>query len=287
MKRFLIISLCITNVIIACGLLWYTFGREKQGTQFFPLNESGSDAESLSDEVLWEKTLETTNLQSARNYLNQIKDKAYLQKQLRQRIDKLLAGTIVPSDRWLITQLIIQSYGLLVEEPEELLLLGDLTLNQNLPLTFRDRAFRTFIESSPRFKETDEVIAMSFDLIDRCFLESNILKETSLRAEQFLAKQGVERPQPSGIFQNRLETIIHDSNQPTSERITALNILSERNDLALVNLEKVFRDSDRQIRTSILEAISKVKEPIAVDWLQTVTPETPRQEELLQALIHP
>lgn len=279
MRRPTVISLCIMNACIAAGLLWFINGNKPQQQVIMKLPRT----EPLSDDALWERSMTASSFREALFQLSQIQDQETLMPRVTQEIEKLLTMDQPPLDRWPFFQSVLQKYGGIASNKEELALLARFTSNNDQPLTLRDTAFRSYVENSRRLQSEGDYDESPFVLIDAMYQENSSLSETALQAEHFLAKNSVRFPdQRRLLFEARLKAALGDEQRTESVRIAALNILNEKGLVSDLPLDELYPDAGVRLQTAILHTLTSANIPDETKhWLKGIQATTPEQEQVL------
>jgi hypothetical protein len=284
MRSKFVIFICLFNTLLVSGLLWFIFkpvGR-KETTKAQVVAPS---RESLDNTQLWINASKATSPQEARFYLNRIADKTKLKEEVRNIIKQQLSSNTPNIKQWSFYQAVLSTDGQLASTHSELTELAEIVSNKSAPLTFRNTAFRVYIENWLRLKGETNDTAPVYELIDQLYEEPNSLSETSLEAEHFL-NNNIPSRERQLLFKQRLIENFQDQTKPETMRITALKILSETKVPLEHHLGSYFVDADRSLKTAILKTIITTK-PAApsLTWLQSINPETPEQEQLIQQIL--
>lgn len=279
--RFIII-LCLLNLCIAGGLIWFVLHKKTERTGLLPQ----ATAEPLSDEECWSRATEAQTSREAYHYLAQIEDSDALSETIGEAVTSLLSGLSPAFDHWPFYQAMLQMHGKQASSQDELLPLAQIAESKIQSLTLRDTAFRSYIENAKRMSEGNAMSQDSLRLIDMLFEESNSLAETALQAEHFLTKDEEPGAGPGGRFTERLRATLLDTGQLEATRITALSILSEKDALAELPLARIYSTAGVRLQTSLLRMIDGMDPDTATRlWLEGVAPLTPEQEQLLANIL--
>jgi len=271
------------NASIAAGLLWHVFGNKPNQSTML----KQPSAEQVPDDILWERAESEKSAREAFFHLSQIEDTDGLKTRAAQEIETLLSGDQPGLDRWPFLQALLQKYGGIALNGEELMPLAQITSNIDQPITLRDTAFRSYVENFLRLKVVAPHEETPFSLTDLLFKEDNSLPETALQAEYFLEKNGVTFPgQRLPTFEARLKAVLEDRQRAESIRITAFNILSERGSAPDLPLDTLYQGAGVRLQTAILQALaSSDASEETTRWLEDFQPRTPEQEQLRLRII--
>ncbi|HBR94932.1 MAG TPA: hypothetical protein DEA90_12295 [Opitutae bacterium] len=285
MRRPIIIIVCIFNGMLACGLLWYVLGNPNRNSRPTAVQNQKAKAEPLTDAEMWDRASASDSTREAAYYLSRIQDGNFLLDSCRPYLTELGNSETVAFTEWPFLQAVIQTSGARADSSSGLSTLSGITSHQGLPLTLRDAAFRSLVENTVRFADDIETLNMTYKVIDSAFEEGNSLSETSLQAEHFLSQKGIGEQGRDALFRERLTKVLRDSNQTTSKRIAALNILTSRNELEGAATDELYERSDTRLQTAILKNILLAKVSVQYDWLREVRAMSPEQEQLIQQIL--
>jgi|GEM_PF-2301846 len=287
MRRSFVILLCIFNALIAGGLLWFVIGKPQSRTPLL-VPEKEAPESNMTDAERWTQATQARNLQEALHSLNTFMDKDALRQRTSTLLEELAAGTPAEVSEWPFLQAAMIVHGREATEVPRLTPLAAIASGERHALTLRETAFRSYVENRLRISEAFDEDELIYSLIDSLYTEPNSLSETSLLAEQFLVKNGVSPEGREGSFKTRLEDTLLDTGNPESVRITALKILSAMDAAGTLPLDRVYENSDRELRTAILQALASSIQPgEAIGWLEQIRPTTPEQEQLRLRILKP
>lgn len=287
MRRPTVISLCVFNGALACGLLWYALAAPGRGARLAGKQSQHSEIDALSDAELWGRAAASVNTREAMHYLSRIEARGFLLDACRLQLSKISEGTPAPFGEWPFLEAVLQTYGANAGAPDELAAVTGIAANEAMPLTLRDCAFRTVIENTPRFADNGEALEAAFELVDACYAESNSLSETSLLAEHFLTQKGIAPTGREPSFRDRLTEVAKDKNQADSKRITALHLLATRGEVDAVGLDGLYGGADVALQTAILKSALQAEDAKSYSWVEGIRPTTPEQEQLIEQILNP
>jgi hypothetical protein len=285
MRRSIIITICIFNGILACFLIWYVFGRPNQISRPLAAPSQTAEVEPLDDTELWNRASEAKTTREAMHYLSRVQEDVFLLDSFRTLLTNLSKAENLPFDEWPFAQAAIQVYGAKAFSSNELVTLNEIARNESLPLTLRDSAFRSLVENTVRLPDDGEALNMTYGLIDSMYGEANSLSETSLQAEHFLSQKGIGKEDRDLRFRERLIKALSGVDETASKRITALNILTARNELDGTSFDQLYAGAGVQLQSAILKSVLQAKESVSYDWLNGIHASNPEQEQLIQQIL--
>lgn len=284
MPRKFVISLCLLNLIIAIALLWFFIPRQRSGHSL-PKIADAQQVEQLTEDELWDRAKRSTSLREAISHLSKTTDNNRLDGEIESLLTILEGKDALPFSQWSFYQGLLQLHSSNADAVEGLTVLQTIFKSKAAPLTFKNLTFTLYVENCLRLKQA----AQSYKFIDIAFKESNSLKGMALRADNFLLSKDIENPPRQEQLMKRCTSILMASDALESNQLTAIEILaSSHSNASLIPLEMIFQNakSERVQNVCLQLVVKSTKQDEPLQWIQSIQPASPQQEQLLAQIKH-
>ena len=285
MSRQWVIIVCIFNVCLAGGLILYLSTGAGRTPPRSLTPELPTFGDVSTDAERWTRAREALTPNEVHQLLARIEDTTGYRSALAELLQEMNTSESIPVAQWDTYSVYMQFFGKWTQSGHDLQLLATLAGNQALPLNLRDVAFRNYIQRFAELAGAETDWTAAYTLTDQFYREPTALMGTALQAENFML-QKADYPDRKEQLLRQIDRCLGSGNSPEVNQFTALAVLSGLDvPVQVERLEQVFNNScSERVQTSVLELLARREVETGLEWVQAVSPQTPRQERLLMEL---